>query len=316
MSFNSPLYLLLLLLLPLLGGLYWLSQQRRRRYAVRFTNLHLLSQVMKPAPSARRHLPPILFLLGIAALALAMAGPAATLRVPSNQVSVMLVIDVSGSMQATDVQPTRLEAARSAARTLVDNLPGNARVGLVSFSDTTAVVAPLGQDHSAVKNSLGTLRANGGTAIGDGIEAALRQLAAAGAIKHTVAGHPTSMIVLLTDGASNTGQDPQLAAADAKADGVPVNTVGVGGRSQTTYVQGQLIGGVDEQALQGISGATGGHYFYAQEAGQLQQIYGSLGSQFGWRVQHTDLTLPAIGLGAAILLAGGLLSLRWLRLLP
>jgi Ca-activated chloride channel family protein len=315
-TFGAPLYLLLLLVLPALAGLYWLSQRRRQRYAIRFTNVQLLRQVMGPGPSARRHLPPILFLLGVTALLLAMAGPAATLRVPTNQVSVMLCIDVSGSMQASDVQPTRLDAARSAAQTLIDNLPGNARVGLVSFSDVTTVAAPLNENHDAVKNALGTLQPNGGTAIGDGVEVALRQLVAGGAVHRTPSGRPTAMIVLLTDGASNTGEDPLQAAADAKSAGVPVQSIGVGSRDQNTYLGGRLIGGVDEQALQQISSTTGGHYYFANEAGQLQQIYSNLGSQFGWRLRHLDLTLPVMGLGAAILLVGGLLSLRWFRLLP
>jgi Ca-activated chloride channel family protein len=315
MSFASPLYLLLLLLLPVLGGLYWLSQLRRRRYAIRFTNLDLLRQVMGPAPGVRRHLPPLLFLLGMAGLLLAMARPAATLRVPGNQVSVMLVIDVSGSMQATDVLPTRMDAARAAARTLIDDLPGNARVGVVSFNSSAIVAAPLSEDHQAARNALDSLQARGGTAIGDGIEAGLRQLDPSGRPKAS-SGRPTSMIVLLTDGSSNAGVDPQLAAADAKTAGVPVESVGVGQRNQMTYVQGQLIDGVDEQALQAVSSSTGGRYYYAEAASQLQQIYSSLGSSFGWRTRHLDLTIPVLGLGTAIVAAGGLFSLLWFRLLP
>jgi len=315
LSFGAPLYLLLLLLLPVLGGLYWLSQFRRRRYAVRFTNLALLRQVMGPAPSVRRHLPPLLFLLGLAGLLLAMARPTATLRVPGPPVSVMLAIDVSGSMQATDVVPTRMDAARAAARTLIDDLPSNARVGVVSFNSSAVVVAPLSDDHQAARSALDTLQARGGTAIGDGIEAALRQLDPNGQPRPS-SSRPSTMIVLLTDGSSNSGVDPQQAAAEAKADGVPVQSVGVGQRNQMTYVQGQLIDGVDEQALQNVSSATGGRYFYAEEASQLEQIYGSLGSNFGWRTRHLDLTIPVLGLGTAIVVAGGLMSLLWFRLLP
>jgi Ca-activated chloride channel homolog len=314
-SFGSPLYLLLLLLLPSLAGLYLFSQLRRRRYAVRFTNLDLLRQVMGPMPSFRRHLPPLLFLLGMTGLLLAMARPAATLRVPGNQVSVMLAIDVSGSMQATDVLPTRMDAARAAARTLIDDLPGNARVGVVSFNASATVVAPLSEDHGSVKSALDNLYAQGGTAIGDGIEASLRQLDPNGS-RNASSSRPASMIVLLTDGSSNAGVDPQQAAADAKAAGIPVQTVGIGARNQQTYVQGQLIDGVDEQALQSVASATGGRYYYAQESSQLQQIYSSLGSKFGWRLQHLDLTIPVLGLGTAIVVAGGLMSLLWFRLLP
>jgi Ca-activated chloride channel family protein len=124
------------------------------------------------------------------------------------------------------------------------------------------------------------------------------------------------MIVLLTDGTSNTGVAPADGAAQAKAAGIPVETIGVGQRGKTTFLGGRPIDGVDEQALQSISDSTGGHYFYAAEAGVLQNIFGSLGSAFGWTTEKVELTIPALALGTVILLGGGLLSLRWFRLLP
>jgi Ca-activated chloride channel homolog len=315
MTFATPLILLALLALPLLVGLYVLAQRRRRAYAIRFTNLALLGQVAGRGPGVRRHLPAAAFVLGVGGLLLGMAGPAALIRVPKDQANVMLVIDVSGSMQATDVSPTRLDAARSAARELVDQLPGNAQVGLVSFNGSATLRVPLTQDHGAVDSAVDQLFANGGTAIGDGVEAALQELAA-----HAPPPAPnrhSSLIVLLTDGSSNAGIDPQQAASDAKAANVPVETVGIGQRGTgTAFVHGQLLDGVDEQALQQIATTTGGHYHFAQEAGQLQNIYSALGSQFGWKTQRVDLTLPALALAALLLLAGGLLSLRWFRLLP
>jgi Ca-activated chloride channel family protein len=271
--------------------------------------------VAGPGPGVRRHLPAAFFLLGVGGLLLGMAGPVAILKLPKDQANVMVVVDVSGSMQATDVRPTRLEAARSAARTLIGELPGNAQVGLVSFNTAAALLVPLTQDRSTVESAIDGLRARGGTAIGDGIETALQELS-----QHVAPpgrGQHPSMIVLLTDGSSNAGIDPQQAASDAQAAGVPVEAVGIGQRGVgTATVQGQVVDGVDEQALQQIAATTGGHYHYAQEAGQLQQIYGSLGSQFGWRTQRVDLTLPALALAAVVLVAGALLSLRWFRLLP
>ncbi len=315
MTFATPLILLSLLALPLLVGLYVLSQRRRRSYAVRFTNLALLGQVAGRGPGIRRHLPAAAFLLGVGALLLGMAGPAALLRVPRDQANVMLVMDVSGSMQATDVQPTRLDAARSAARELVDQLPGNAQVGLVSFNGAATLRVPLTQDHSSIGTAVDKLWANGGTAIGEGIETALQELSVHA--PPPTPGKHSSLIVLLTDGSSNAGVDPQQAASDAKAANVPVETIGVGQRGRgTAYVHGQLLDGVDEQSLQQIADLTGGHYRYAQEAGQLHDIYGSLGSQFGWRTQRVDLTVPALALASLVLVAGGLLSLRWFRLLP
>jgi Ca-activated chloride channel family protein len=311
MSFQTPLALLALLAIPALTGLYWLAQRRRRAYAVRFTNLSLLGQVAPRQPGVRRHLPPILFLLAATGLLVSFAGPRATISVPKDRSDVMLVIDVSGSMQATDVQPTRLEAAKNAAKTLIDALPPNASIGLVAFSSRAFVISPLTSDHDSVKSALDTLQARGGTAIGDGIQLALDQITADSARPR-----PPSMIVLLTDGVNNAGTSPDQAASQAAAAHVVVNTVGVGSRNGGVFVQGQDVGGVDEQALQSIAQATSGKYFFATAAGQLQQIYSTLGGQFGWRQERVDLTLPVEIAGVLVLLACAALSLRWFRLLP
>jgi Ca-activated chloride channel homolog len=315
MSFQSPLLLLALLALPLLAALYLLNQRRRRAYAVRFTNLALLGQVMGKQPGFRRHLPAVLFGLGTAGLLLAMARPTAAISVPRERSSVMLAVDVSGSMAASDVQPSRIEAARQAGKTLIDRLPGQAQVGLVSFNGQANLINPLTRDHQAVESSLEGLRPGGGTAIGDGLQLAVQELTQSWGADNG-AKHPPTMIVLLTDGSSNTGIAPADAAAQAKAAGIPVETVGIGVRGQTTFLGGRMIDGVDEQTLQSIADATGGHYFYAAEANVLHDIYSSLGSSFGWRIEQVDLTIPVLAAGTLILLGGGLLSLRWFRLLP
>jgi Ca-activated chloride channel family protein len=312
MSFQYPLLLLALLALPLLVGLYVLNQRRRQAYAIRFTNLALMGQVLGRQPGFRRHLPAALFLLGFTGLLLAMARPTAAVAVPKEKATVMLTVDVSGSMAATDVQPTRIEAARQAGRALINQLPGQARVGLVSFNAQASVVAPLTRDHQAVQDALQSLQPGGGTAIGDALELSVQQL-----VQNRAGGAKSpEMIVLLTDGTSNTGVPPSDGAAQAKAAGIPVETIGVGQRGKTTFLGGRPIDGVDEQALQSISDSTGGHYFYAAEAGILQNIFGSLGSAFGWTTEKVELTIPALALGTVILLGGGLLSLRWFRLLP
>ncbi|MDQ6743681.1 MAG: VWA domain-containing protein [Candidatus Dormibacteraeota bacterium] len=315
MSFQSPLLLLALAILPLLAALYVFNQRRRRAYAVRFTNLALLSQVMGKGPGVRRHLPAVLFGLGTLGLLLAMARPTAAISIPRDRASVMLAVDVSGSMAASDVQPSRIEAARAAARTLIDRLPGQAQVGLVSFNGQANVISPPTTDHQAVESALEGLRPGGGTAIGDGLQLAVQQLVQT-ATPDQSGKRPPTMIVLLTDGASNTGIPPADAAAQAKAAGIPVETVGIGVRGQTTFLGGRMIDGVDEQALQSISAATGGHYFYAAESGALQDVYGQLGSTFGWKIEKVDLTIPVLAAGTLIVVAGGLLSLRWFRLLP
>jgi Ca-activated chloride channel family protein len=315
MSFLSPWLLLGLLAVPLLIGLYLTSQKRRQAYAVRFTNLALLNQVVGKGPGFRRHLPAILFIAGLAGLLVSMARPQAVIRIPKGQTSVMLAVDVSGSMAATDVQPTRIDAAISAGRTLIDKLPSNAQVGLVIFNAQAQVIAPLTSDKGSVKDALGTLSPGGGTAIGSAIEASVAQLA-----NIVDPNGPKSQnyarVILLTDGSSNTGVDNSTAAADAARAHIQVDTIGIGSKNQTVLVQGIAVDGVDEQALQSVASATGGHYYYASDEAQLSKIYSDLGSHIGWVTSKVDLTVPVLALGTLILVIGGLFSLRWFRLLP
>jgi Ca-activated chloride channel homolog len=313
-TFRQPLYLLALLLVPLLIAFYLYMQRRRRQYVVRFTNLRLLAQVVPRLPGFRRHVPTALFLLGLAGLMLAAAQPVLNLEVAKARSDVVLVIDVSGSMAATDVQPSRIAAARGAARSLIDSLPPSARVALVSFNERAALISPLTTDRGAVESALDNLRPNGNTAIGDGLELALQQVnwdRRASTVRQAPA-----MIVLLTDGSSNAGIQPEVAAADAQAAGIPVDTVGIGSRGGGSFLGGRRIDGVDEQTLQDIAGATGGKYYYAEAAGELNKIYQSLGSQFAWQFEQIDITIPLLAIGLLVLIAGGALSLRWFRLLP
>jgi Ca-activated chloride channel family protein len=314
MILQQPAFLLGLLVVAGLAGLYVLAQRRRRRYAMRFSDVALLQRVAGRGPGIRRHVPPALFLLGAAALVLATAQPVLNLMVARTDASVMLVIDTSGSMDAVDVLPTRLDAARSAARTLIDRLPSNTRIGLVSFSTSANLAAPLTQNRQDVLTALDYLQAGGATATGDALTLAISQLAptTAGA----TSGRPPAMIVLLTDGGTNRGSNPLAAAAQAKAAGIPIITVGVGSRNEAVTVHGQRVGGVDDQALGAIARATGGKYYYAEEAGQLSQIYSNLGSSFGWRFLRFDATVPLMLLGGTIVLAGSGLSLFWFRVLP
>ena len=321
MIFYQPAFLLGLLAIPILAGLYLLAQRRRRNYTLRFTNLALLKTAVGNRPGYRRHVPPALLLIGGAALLTGLAAPVLNLEVARNDASVMLLVDVSGSMQATDVQPTRLDAARSAARSLVDSLPGNDRVGLISFNGAARLDVPLTRSRSEVRNALDALQADGATAIGSAISLAVQQLAprpAASAARTAASGvrRAPAMIVLLTDGVSNTGMDPLTAAAQAKAAGIRVQTVGIGQKSTAVRVHGQEVGGVDELALQAVAESTGGSYYYAEAASQLKQIYTSLGSQFGWQFQRVDLAVPLSLTGLLALLAAATASLVWFRVLP
>jgi Ca-activated chloride channel family protein len=315
MTFQQPAFLIALALVPALAALYVLTQSRRRRFTMRFTNLALLRSVVPNPPGLRRHVPPALFLLGATGLLVALSGPILNLEVARNDTKVMLVVDVSGSMQATDVQPTRLDAARTAAHSLIDQLPGNARVGLVSFNGSATLLSPLTDNRDQVSVALDGLHAGGATAIGEGILVALQQLTT-GSQAASGARQPASLIVLLTDGVNNRGTDPLMAAARASAAGVPVDTIGIGQRNASVQVQGQDVGGVDEQALQAVADTTGGKYFYAEASSQLQAIYTSLGSEFGWRFMRIDITVPMIVLGTLAVLTAAGFSLAWFRVLP
>ena len=314
MIFRHPLLLLGLAVIALLGGMYLLSLRRRREFTMRFTNLALLQTVMGPRPGRRRHIPPLLFLLGAAGLVLAVADPVLNLEVARHDASVMLVIDVSGSMDATDVQPSRIEAAKGAARTMLKQLPSGYRVGLVSFNGSATLAAPLSDNRETVLTALDNLRAGGATAIGDALLLALQQLGPAGTT--TPSARTPAMIVLLTDGVSNRGSDPLEAASQARTAGVAVNTVGVGSRGAAIAVHGQEIGGVDERALSTIASATSGKYYFADAAAQLGQIYSSLASHFGWRPLQLDVTVPAVILGTMLVVSSAALSLWWFRVLP
>lgn len=314
MSFQSPLLLVGLLAVPILAGLYFANQQRRRAYVVRFTNLALLNQVMGKGPGFRRHLPAIIFLIGLSGLLLAMARPEAIVKIPKERASVVLAIDTSGSMAATDVQPTRIEAAIKAGRTLIDQLPSQDLVGLITFNHRATVLAAPTQDHGAVKEALGTIGPGGATAIGDAIQASVTLLASVA--DPNAAKQPPAMIVLLTDGSNNRGISPLDAAAQAKQAGIPVQAIGIGQKGQTTLSTGQTIDGVDEQTLQAIASTTGGHYFFAADENQLHDIYKALGSRIGFVTSKVDLTVPLMAAGTMILVLGGLFSLRWFRLLP
>jgi Ca-activated chloride channel family protein len=199
---------------------------------VRFTNLALLREVVGRRPGLRRHIPPLLFLLGLGALLVGLARPSAVIAVPRDEAAIMLVVDVSGSMTANDLQPTRMEAARRAAETFVQALPPDTRVGLVSFASRARLDAPLTRDREMVLDAIRSLNAEGGTAIGDGLAMALDVLRR-GAATGTAGGDPGATgtsdtpgtIVLLSDGASSAGQPPEQAAARATQSGVIVTAL-------------------------------------------------------------------------------------------
>jgi Ca-activated chloride channel homolog len=314
MTFQWPYLLLSLAILPILIALYILAQRRRRAYAVRFTNLALLSNVVGRGPGLRRHIPPLLYLLGLTALLISLARPMAVVAVPRDQTTVMLVMDTSGSMAADDLKPDRMTAAKEAAHAFVDALPGNIQVGLASFNTVARLNTPPTQNREQVHRSIDMLVYGGGTAIGDGLYIALDQLAQRPADEQ--GNRPPGLVVLLSDGEPTAGIPVEEASARAKQEGVKVHTVGIGQRGETPIVLGGIPVQLDEATLQAIADDTGGSYFYAAQTDDLKQIYQELGSQISWVEEYTEITALVSGLGTLLVLAGGILGLRWFQQFP
>lgn len=335
MSFAAPLWLLALLLIPVLAGLYLFAQRRRSRYAVRFTNLNLLANVAATRPAWRRHVPPALFLAGLGILALAVARPETDVKVPKEEATVVMVFDVSGSMNAEDVEPTRLIAAQEAANAFLDRIPEKFRVGMVSFSESARVVLPPTDDRELARDAVARLRAEGGTAMGDAILLALesiREPAAFGALpdgqqapgsSEGAPAAPPAVILLLSDGTSTTGASDPISAAELAAEqGVPVFTVALGTAEgyvdivDDTGVLRRIPVPPDEATLDLIAEMTGGEFFEAASDEQLTGVYESLGSKVGFDTEKREVTWAFAGIAGLLLLAGVAASLYWFNRFP
>jgi Ca-activated chloride channel family protein len=298
-SFAAPVYLLALLVIPAGAVLHVLAQRRRRRYAVRFPGAPLAAVAAAAVPRWRRHVPAALLALSAAGLVLALARPEATVAVPVEQASIMLVTDTSRSMTATDVAPDRLDAARSAAERFLDKAPDELRVGAVAFSDTARVLQPPTTHHDEVRGALAGLVADGGTATGDGLDAALGALDGTDGKRR-----PPAAVVLLSDGKQTTGRDAVAVAQEARRAHVPVYTVALG--TPDGVVDGILRVPPDPEALRAIAQASGGQAFEASDGDQLAAVYERLGSQLGTRKETREIT--AAFAAAGLLLLGGALA--------
>jgi Ca-activated chloride channel family protein len=343
-TFERPLLLLALLAVPLALALYVLAERRRMRYAIRFTNLDVLAGVVGDR-YRRRFVPLALFLLALAALCIGMARPQHTTLVPRDRATVILVLDVSRSMQAKDVKPTRIGAAAAAVRTFLDRVPDRLQVGLIAFAGDPAVANPPTTNHELVRRSLDTIEwfpSFGGTAIGDALAAAVKlgQQAVSGESGNlasvTTAAPNTQTrglvsILFLSDGAQTRGDLEPLAGADlAKAAGIPVYTVALGTPGGTLDFGGGSgypgspppFGGrrvpvpPDPDTLRAIANRTGGEFFAAQSAKSLQSAYGKLGSSLGRKPGKSEITYVFLAAAALLLLAAGLLSALWSPRLP
>jgi Ca-activated chloride channel homolog len=294
---------------------YVLVQRQRRQYAVRFTNVDLLASVAPKRPGWRRHVAAAALLLTLAALVFAWARPTWPVKVPRERATVVLAIDVSTSMAARDIDPTRIRAARDAAANFVEGAPKRFRIGLVAFSGVARVTVPPTRDHTRVERAIQNLELSDRTAIGEGIFASLE---AVNDVPRPEQGRrPEARVVVLSDGDTNSGRSNDQAAAAADRRGVPVSTIAFGTEDGVVTVQGETIPvTVNREALQQIADATGGKFFDAQSAEQLRSVYADLGTAISEREERRPVTGWFIGAGVLLAFVGSATALAWTSRLP
>ncbi|MFL6080615.1 MAG: VWA domain-containing protein [Ornithinibacter sp.] len=317
MTFQSAWRLLLLVLpLALLVG-YVLVQRRRHTQVLRFTSVDLLDSVAPRRQGWQRHVPSAAMLLALVVLTLAFAEPAVAMRTPKDNATIMLTLDTSASMTATDVAPSRLAAAETQASQFVENLPRGIQVGLVAFDGSARLLVPPTTDRAQLTDAIRSLSTGGGTATAAGIRESLDAIAA---VPKGATGKPVpAAIVLMSDGSPTIG-DGELspsdaadaAAQEAKAQQVPVNTIAFGTADGTVTVRGEEVAvPIDPETMAGIAQDSGGRSFTAESADQLGSIYTEIGRDVAYTVQTRDLTavFAGVALLMAVLAAAG--ALRW-----
>jgi Ca-activated chloride channel homolog len=335
MEFIWPVMLFLLILVPLLVVAYIIIQRRRRQYAASHGSLAFIGQANKRGPGARRHVPPAIFLAGLTILIFSLARPQTVVSLPKIQGTVILAFDVSGSMAADDLKPTRMEAAKVAARDFIQRQPSSVQVGVVAFSDAGFAVQGPTNDPDAINAAIDRLAPEHGTSLARGIEASLSAIAAMSARPPRVYSnltpeptptptpvpsgvHQPAAIVLLTDGENNENPDPMTAAQDAANRGVRIYTVGIGSPTGTSvHINGfTLHTQLDEPTLKEIAQATGGTYYNAQSTNELISIYDNLNPQLVVKPEKLEVTSLFAGLSIVVLLIGGVFSMLWFSRLP
>jgi Ca-activated chloride channel homolog len=344
MDFLWPGFLILLVLIPLLIGLYILAL-RRRRFAIRYSSLELVRAALPKRSNWRRHLPIVLFLLGMAGLILALSRPIMILSVPTNQTTIILTIDVSGSMRSRDIAPNRLQAAEDAAFAFIQHQKANTNIGLVAFSGFGEIIQPPTADQEALQAALSSLTVGRRTAIGSGILKALDAIAqvdksVAPSITSSQPGVPPKpvpkgayapdIIVLLTDGVSNAGPDTVEAAQQAADRGVRIYTIGFGtingpnpDQSPFGFSGGGGLGGggfgsnngfrlgLDEENLKQIATMTGGDYHLASTASELEKVFENLPTYLIIKHEILEISVLFAALGAFFTALALLLSMLW-----
>jgi Ca-activated chloride channel homolog len=316
-TFQAPWFLLVLLAVPLLVAGYALLDRRRRAAAERFASPQLLPSVAPRRPGFRRHAPMVLYAAALAIATIALARPEATVAVAEERASVVLVTDISGSMEARDVAPSRMEAVREAALGFVERAPDRLRVGAVAFNHSVQALEPPRADREDVRALLERLQPSGGTATGKALAAALGMLER-GSRRERAPG----AVILLSDGTSTHGRDPLPVARRAARLRIPVYTVALGTDRGTIQVEGRTGESVtrlvppDRETMRRIATVSGARTFSADAGDELATVYERLGSRVATREEQRQITAAFAGGAAALLLLGGALSLGWFGRIP
>ncbi|MGJ7906362.1 VWA domain-containing protein [Actinopolyspora sp. H202] len=312
-GFTSPAWFLLLILVAVLVVGYLWAQRRRRRSTMRFSNLELLERVAPSRQGWPKHVPMALLGVALIVLTIGLAGPTAEQRIPRNRATVLLTMDVSLSMKAQDVSPSRLRAAKQAAKEFADKLTPGINLGLVSFAGTSTVMVMPTTDRPSVKQAIDSLQLSEATATGEGIKASLSAIESFGRMLGGGQGPPPARIVLMADGGQTIPREldaPRGAYTQAKAAkqaGVPISTISFGTEHGSIRIQGQRQPvEVDDDAMRRIADLSGGEFYKAASAEQLRQVYDTLQEQIGYEIKRADASKPWFALGTlvAIVAAG------------
>lgn len=304
-GFSTPGWFGLLgLVAAVVAGYVWV-QRRARRHLLRFANLELLERVAPSRPGWPRHIPAGLLILALLLLTLGLAGPTADAQVPRNRATVMLVIDVSLSMNSTDVAPTRLIAAKDAATSFVRSLPAGINLGVESFAGSATVLVSPTTDRDQAVRAIQSLKLAESTATGDALAAALGAIDTVNQlIPGQGQGPPPARIVLMSDGKQNTGRDEFTVATQAGAAHIPISTISFGTPYGTVTIQGEQVPvPVDDDSLARVAQISGGQFYAAQSNQQIHQVYDTLVQQIGYQTIHRDASKPWLILGTLACLA-------------
>jgi Ca-activated chloride channel family protein len=313
-GFAAPWWFLLLLVVAALAAGYLVTQRMRRKRTMRFANLELLDKVAPKSQGRIRHLPASLIILSLLLFTVALAGPTAEQKVPRNRATVVLVIDVSLSMESTDVAPSRIKAAQAAAKSFAQGLTPGVNLGLISFAGTATVLVAPTTERSGVVKAIDNLKLAQSTATGEGIFAALQSIESFSSVVGGGEGPPPARVVLMSDGKQTVPDDlyaargAYTAALAAKQAQVPISSISFGTSHGTVNIDGKEVTvAVDDQSLKEVARLAGGEFYKAATAEEIKRVYDDLGEQIGYELKNTDASRPWLVLGTLILMiaAGG-----------